>query len=65
MIGGEVCKSTVITNIAFSGCSKYLLVQNGSPDWVLTVWKWYNAKVRSYITTGTGPIIKNSENKKL
>jgi hypothetical protein len=30
-----------------SACGKFLLVQTGAPDWVVSCWRWYNSKVHA------------------
>ncbi|EFJ40424.1 hypothetical protein VOLCADRAFT_99792 [Volvox carteri f. nagariensis] len=37
--------------------SKYLLVQYGTPDWTLVVWRWYNGKVLAAHRMESRPIL--------
>ncbi|CAH8509372.1 unnamed protein product [Schistosoma turkestanicum] len=50
--------STEFVSIAFSPDSKYLVVQSGGPDWILTYWSWENSKQLASIKTSTSNTVK-------
>lgn len=37
--------------MAFSSCSKYILVQTGPPNWTLYYWSWERAKLMASMKT--------------
>lgn len=42
-------------SLAFSSDGKYLLVQGGSPDWVLALWVWDKSKLVATVRTTSQP----------
>ncbi|CAH8577208.1 unnamed protein product [Schistosoma haematobium] len=50
--------SNEFVSIAFSPDSKYLAVQSGSPDWMLTYWSWEKPKQLASVKTSTSNPIK-------
>ena len=45
------CQATEFVSLAFSPDSKYLISQEGKPDWTLLYWTWEKAKVMALTKT--------------
>uniref|UniRef100_A0A3Q0KGU0 WD-repeat protein, putative n=1 Tax=Schistosoma mansoni TaxID=6183 RepID=A0A3Q0KGU0_SCHMA len=50
--------SNEFVSLAFSPDSKYLAVQSGSPEWILTYWSWEKPKQLASVKTSTSNPIK-------
>ncbi|GLC77526.1 WD repeat-containing protein 49 [Pleodorina starrii] len=50
-------ESSRVECMHFSENSKYLMVQYGTPDWTLVIWRWYNGKVLASHRMESRPVL--------